>query len=117
MVQKCWHGSEVRTYCYLLSVLLPGEESSGHEETVQTSEIKPAQGGEAREEGQQRGLCYTASRQGQALQLRAETQTHLTQRRERQVGRTERKKKRRELKEKKINSWKCSKHGHTLKKE
>ena len=58
-------------------MLLPGEESSRHEEAVQTSEVQPAEGGEAREEGQQRGLCYTATRQGQALQLRAQAQTHL----------------------------------------
>lgn len=66
-----------QTVYYLPSVLLPGEESSGHEEAVQTSEVQPAEGGEAREEGQQRGFCYTATRQGQALQLRAQTQTHL----------------------------------------
>lgn len=62
---------------YLLSVFLPGEESPRHEETVQAPEVQPTQGGEAREEGQQRGLCYTATRQSQALQLRAQAQTHL----------------------------------------
>ena len=60
-----------------MSVLLSGEESPRHEEAVQTPEVQPAEGGEAGEEAQQRGLCYTAAGQGQALQLRAQTQTHL----------------------------------------
>lgn len=77
------HVDRMVLYClpnskkYLLSVLLPGEESPRHEEAVQTPEVQPAEGGEAREEGQQRGLCYTAARQGQALQLRAQAQSHL----------------------------------------
>lgn len=62
---------------YLLSLLLPGEKSTRHEETVQTSEVQPAKGGQTREEGQQRSLCYTATGQGQALHLRAQTQPHL----------------------------------------
>lgn len=37
---------------HLLSVLLPGEECSRHEEAVQASEVQPAEGGKAREEGQ-----------------------------------------------------------------
>lgn len=58
-------------------MLLPGEEGPRHEEAVQAPEIQPAEGGEARQEGQQRGLRYTAARQGQALQLRAQAHTHL----------------------------------------
>lgn len=62
---------------YLLPVFLPGEESSGHEEAVQTPEVQPSEGGEAREEAQQRGLCDAAPRQGQALQPGPQAQTHL----------------------------------------
>ena len=58
-------------------MLLPGEESPGHEEAVQAPEVQPAEGGEAREQGQQRGLGHTATRQRQALQVRAQAQAHL----------------------------------------
>lgn len=63
-------------------MLLPGEERPRHEEAVQTPEVQPAEGGEVREEGQQRRLRDAAPRQGQALQLRPQTQTHLERERE-----------------------------------
>lgn len=62
---------------YLLPVFLPGEESSRHEEAVQTPEVQPAEGGEAGEEGQQRGFGNAAARQGQAFQPGPQAQTHL----------------------------------------
>lgn len=70
-------------------MVLPGEESPGHEEAVQASEVQPAEGGEARKEGQQRGLCYAATRQGQALQLRAQAQTHLKREKDKKRQREE----------------------------
>lgn len=71
---------------HLLSVLLPGEECSRHEEAVQTSEVQPAEGGKPREQGQQGSLCYAASRQGQALQFRAQAKAHL-RRKQHKTGR------------------------------
>lgn len=55
----------------------PGEESSRHEEAVQAAEVQPTEGGEAREEGQQRGLGDAAAGQGQALQLWSQAHAHL----------------------------------------
>lgn len=58
-------------------MLLPREESAGHEEAVQAPEVQPAEGGETGEECKQRGFGDTAARKGQALQLGAQAQTHL----------------------------------------
>lgn len=67
----------VRAEEHLPPVFLPGEESSRHEEAVQPPEVQPPEGGEAREEGQQRGLGNAAAGQGQALQLWSQAHTHL----------------------------------------
>lgn len=67
-------------YKYLLPVLLPGEERPRHEEAVQAAEVQPSQGGEAGQQGQQRGLGDAAPRQRQALQLGAQANAHLKQR-------------------------------------
>lgn len=58
-------------------MFLLGEECPRHEEAVEASEVQPAQGGETREEGQQRGFCDAAARQGQTLQLGAQAKAHL----------------------------------------
>lgn len=58
-------------------MFLPGEEGSRHEEAVQTPEVQPPEGGEAREEGQQRGLGDAAAGQGQALQPWSQASPHL----------------------------------------
>lgn len=55
---------------HLLSVLLPGEERSGHEQAVQAPEVQPPKGGQAGQEVEQGGLGDAAARQGQALHLR-----------------------------------------------
>lgn len=67
----------IRAEEHLPPVFLPGEESSRHEEAVQAPEVQPPEGGEAREEGQQRGLGNATAGQGQALQLWSQAHTHL----------------------------------------